>query len=70
MSKFNERPCGADDCNNWINDPELCQKCLDTSFSIELGAHIIEDECECMNIAEKMFFEEVARRYFEKLKQM
>ena len=36
--KYKQRPCNATDCNNWINDPELCKKCLEDSFSIELDA--------------------------------
>jgi hypothetical protein len=32
IMKYKQRPCNATDCNNWINDPELCKKCLEDFF--------------------------------------
>jgi len=48
---FTERPCNTD-CNNWINDPDLCQRCLDEKFEIELDCVVEEDkgfEIKCLN---------------------
>jgi len=42
--KYNERPCNANDCDRWIDEPKICKKCLDTKFSIELNIDIEEDE--------------------------
>jgi hypothetical protein len=33
---YKKRPCNADDCDNWIKNPDICQKCIDEKFEIEL----------------------------------
>lgn len=38
---YEKRPCNAYDCDNWITRPELCQKCMDTIFNIELNCSMI-----------------------------
>jgi hypothetical protein len=41
---YKQRPCHADDCDNWVNNPELCQKCLDSSYTVELECEFFEDD--------------------------
>jgi hypothetical protein len=40
--KYEKRPCNAIDCDNWINEPGICKKCLNELFTIELDCEISE----------------------------
>lgn len=51
--EYKERPCSAFDCNNWKTNPEICQECMNTSFTFVLEAEVEgEDkgfEIKCLN---------------------
>ena len=57
--KYKQRPCNATDCNNWINDPELCKKCLEDSFSMELDVIDLLDVIDTENKNHNKVYESI-----------
>lgn len=42
MSNISNKPCETDDCDNWINNPEICKECMELMCEIDLSFEIKE----------------------------
>ena len=41
--KYDKRPCNTTDCNRWIDEPEICKRCMDTLFAFVPNPSWIEN---------------------------